>query len=402
MCRHGTMICSARFAALALLTAISVVAAPVDRWHERGPLPDAPHLSEVVYGNGLFVAVGSATSNLVFATSRDGRIWSVQWRTSIKLATITFGNGRFVALGDGGYNRNPYRGLVSRDGLNWTEITLPGTGSSAFNVSDVTFGPHGFFAVATYLYPGPFPGSIVGYSYYASSADGYTWYASFPGGPPYLRGITSGRGALVAFETVYYGSRVLVSTNGPWNTVLTNSPVPFISVSFEGDKFLAGAANDQSSTNRLCLAYISTNGIDWTSHSISNCLRDVSFGDGIYAAVDDATISASQDGVVWTQKYQHPSARFTSIAYGAGTFVAVGDRGTIVQSDPFAPILALRTAGTNLQLEVFAEPGNYELQRTPNFETWHNAGSFTNEGPNPVFDLQPTGSQRFYRARRLR
>ena len=396
MHRHGTRIYSARFVAFALLTTGSLVAAPVDRWHERAPLPEAPHLREIAYGNGLFVAVGSVTANSVFATSRDGRNWSVQWRTNINLASIAFGNGRFVAFGDGSY-----RGLVSRDGFNWTDITLPGTGSSVFNVSDVTFAPHGFVAVATYLYPGPFPGSIVGYSYYASSADGYTWYASFPGGPPYLRGITYGRGALVAFETAYYGSRLLVSTNGPWNNTVTNPPAPFISVSFEGDKFIAGAANAPSSTNRVCLAYLSTNAIDWTSHTISNCLRDVSFGDGTYAAVDDGTISASPDGIVWAGKYQHPSARFTSIAYGAGTFVAVGDGGTIVQSDPFAPVLALRAAGTNLQIEVFAEPGNYELHSSPNFETWDNAGPFTHQGSNTVFDLQPTGSQRFYRALRL-
>ena len=397
MCRHGIRIYSARFVAIALLMAISLVAAPVDRWHERGPLPEAPHLREIVYGNGLFVAVGSVTTNSVFATSRDGRSWDVQWTTNINLASIAFGNGRFVAFGDG--SRNPYRGLVSRDGLNWTEIILPGTGSGVFNVSDVTSAPHGFSAVATYILPGPFPGSFVGYSYYAFSADVYTWYASFPGGPPYLRGITSGRGALVAFET-YQGSRILVSTNGPWNTTVTNPPAPFVSVSFEGNKFLAGAANDQSSTNRVCLVYISTNAINWTSHSISNCLRDVSFGDGTYAAVDDATISVSPDGIVWTGKYQHPSARFTSIAYGVGTFVAVGERGTIVQSDPFAPILALRAAGTNLQLEVFAEPGNYELHSSPNFQTWHNADPFTNNGTS-VLDLQPTGGQRFYRARRL-
>jgi hypothetical protein len=325
----------------------------------------------------------------------------VQWRTNINLTSITFGNGRFVALGEDGYNRNPYRGLVSRDGLNWTEITLPGTGSAVFNVSDVTFGPHGFVAVASYLYPSPLsPVTFVTYSYYGASADGYTWGAS-SGGPPFLRGITYGRGALVAFETMWNGSRLLVSTNGSWNTAVTNPPVPFISVSFEGDKFLAGAANDQSSTNRVCLAYISTNAIDWTSHSISNCLRDVSFGDGTYAAVDEATISTSRDGIAWTGKYRHPSARFTSIAYGAGTFVAVGERGTIVQSDPFAPVLAVRAAGTNLQLEIFAEPGSYELHSSPDFETWHNAGPFTTQASNTVLDLQPTGSQRFYRALRL-
>jgi len=74
----------------------------------------------VCYGNGLFVAVSSYSSNRV-ATSPDGINWTL--RTSSgegnQWYAVTYGDGLFVALARYGTNKV----MTSPDGINWTGIS---------------------------------------------------------------------------------------------------------------------------------------------------------------------------------------------------------------------------------------------------------------------------------------
>src|SRR5262249_14436381 len=71
-------------------------------------------LTDVVWGNGRFVAVGGASSTPLVVTSTDGIIWSPGIflpANAPGLMTVTFGNGLFVA--DNG---------TAADGMNWTAL----------------------------------------------------------------------------------------------------------------------------------------------------------------------------------------------------------------------------------------------------------------------------------------
>jgi len=104
---------SGNIAGHATLTVVPSGGTPtaLDNWHWRNPLPQGNALSDVTYGNGIFVAVGS--SGIIF-TSPDGRTWTAQSSgTTHDLYGVTYGNGIFVAAGYG-------KILTSPDGSAWT------------------------------------------------------------------------------------------------------------------------------------------------------------------------------------------------------------------------------------------------------------------------------------------
>jgi hypothetical protein len=62
-------------------------------------------------------------------------------------------------------------------------------------------------------------------------------------------------------------------------------------------------------------------------------LAGVTYGKGTFVAVGDTgTILTSPDGVRWEAKTSGTSDLLAGITYGKGTFVAVGSYGTILQS----------------------------------------------------------------------
>src|SRR4030042_6803274 len=92
------------------LPALSQGAVP-DTWYWSNPQPQGNALSEIAFGNGTFVAAGSAGTIL---TSANGAAWTIQTSPVTEdLSGIVFGNGTFVAVGAGG------KILTSANGSAW-------------------------------------------------------------------------------------------------------------------------------------------------------------------------------------------------------------------------------------------------------------------------------------------
>jgi len=112
--------------------------------------------TSVVYGNGIFVAVG--TESPYAMTSPDGINWTAQTAPSRSWLAITYGNGLFVAVGSYGTSEI----MTSPDGVNWTIQTSP----------------FGYFYSVTYL-NGMFAAASTGGSYnngtVITSSDGINW-----------------------------------------------------------------------------------------------------------------------------------------------------------------------------------------------------------------------------------
>src|SRR6266481_841101 len=65
----------------------------------------------------------------------------------------------------------------------------------------------------------------------------------------------------------------------------------------------------------------------------SNTLHGASFGAGRYVAVGDrGSILSSTDTITWIPRMSGTTNRLNGVRYGASGFVAVGDRGTILNS----------------------------------------------------------------------
>jgi len=109
-----------------------------------------PDLSDVAFGNGLFVGVGALGT--IVTTSDFASLGQPFVPTSSKLNSVSFGNGRWVAVGKGGVI------VTSSNGATWT--LAAGTGSEDLN--GVSYGDGQWLAVGA-------SGALY------SSADGQVW-----------------------------------------------------------------------------------------------------------------------------------------------------------------------------------------------------------------------------------
>jgi len=99
-----------------------------------------------------------------------------------------------------------------------------------------------------------------------------------------------------------------------------------------------------------------------------------------------STILTSPDGIAWIERTAGSVQTLRGAAYGDGTFVVVGDQGTILQSAP-PPESRLMVNGFGpggVELSVVGGIGNiYKLQAATNLNTvgWIDLESFTNTPP---------------------
>ena len=94
------------------------------------------------------------------------------------------------------------------------------------------------------------------------------------------------------------------------------------------------------------------------------------------------------------------SQNLHDIVYGAGKFVAVGNAGTIVQSEFAVPhFSAPRFTNGLMKFNVtggLAE--EYRIESSPLLNTWQTVGIYTNDGAGQAFSLGGSSTQGFFRA----
>ncbi len=291
-------------------TASVLVAAtdPLDTWNKWSSSLVTSWLIDVICVDGLFVAVGDFGKIL---TSPDGVNWTKRDSgTNVTLYAITYGKGLFVAVGSSGTI------LASPDGVVWTRrvpIVTP-------YLNDVVYGNGMFVAM--------------GQNIFLSSPDGLVWtnWTSVQG-PGVLDG-AYGNGRFVAVGG--YSNVVYTSTDGlHWNQGATGVG-GLGAVSWDGERFIAVGTG---------LIATSPDGLVWTKRVSGGnySLYDVGQGPGRRVAVGSSILS-SPDGNAWTLHYSGTGYfALRGVAYGHGTFVAVGIDGTsgnalFLQSDPLVPL----------------------------------------------------------------
>lgn len=260
----------------------------------------AKYLEEIIHENGTFVAVGEEGTVL---TSADGISWTGRNSgTSHWLTGAVYGNNTYVAVGDSGTI------LTSPDGISWTQ-RVSGESGWIFRAALC----NGIFVAVGQS------GAIL------TSPDGISWTARSSGVSTDIRGVTYGNGVYVAAGD---DGVILTSPDGVNWTRRSNILTRRITdVAYGGGKFIAV-------TN---YGYITSNdGINW-SDSNPQVLSKVKYingrfwGTGSYGRSN--VILTSPDGISWD--HADPLQFFNDlqgISYGANSFVAVGEGGTILQS----------------------------------------------------------------------
>lgn len=302
----------------------SSAADPLDNWHPRNVLTDR-YLRDVTYGNNTFVIVGGG-----ILTSKDGISWNEAvaesgWRVN----AVTWGKGLFLGVGSDGII------VTSRDAKTWKSQTA----GYEYSLTDVVFGNGIFVAVG---HDTQRETDIT-----LTSTDGSAW--KLGSSSVSLAAITFGNGLFVGVESSSYG-KIHTSPNGVnWTTSFEfdQSYTNLWGVSYSNNMFLA--------FGRQGNVLLSTDGVNWTvENSVTPIsLNDVYFGNDRFIGVGDydyeSRILSSQDGINW--KYVDlplPYGHLQSVIYGNGTFIAVGQYGTILSSEDGEHWFA-RSARTNLR-----------------------------------------------------
>ncbi len=173
-------------------------------------------LSDVAFGGGLFVAVGSGGAIL---TSADGHQWDRQdCGSGSDLRSVSCGEGQWLVSGGA-------RTLLwSEDGKNWTPVSMDG--------STPCFGRTAFLGDSFAM--------IVGRSMVLRSFDSWSWQTELRADPAHLRAIASGAGADVA---VGEAGNILVSRRrGHWKECPSPTRRALYGVGFGCDGFVAVGA----------------------------------------------------------------------------------------------------------------------------------------------------------------
>ena len=300
-------------------------------WNIFSRPADWPHFSDVVYGNGLFVAVGSKSTNQdipginegrigVVYTSADGWNWQEQSsgvRGSI-LRRIAFGGGRFVAVGTGGVI------IYSDDGGNWQRVVHPGFSSWA----GVAYGAGRFVAVGS--------GTM-------TSRDGLTWEVQAATAPNTYAGIRFGNGSFFLSVSPFSGpvQRSLDGVN--WTGITLASASALNDVAFFDGLWVtatsAGAGGfEGSSLVATGALQVSADGNQWTALRTPYlgtmlCLQRLN--DRWVAGTSDGAIFSSVDGRSWKFEERPTNNGIQRFAAVSDYAVAVGDSGTLLTTrDP--------------------------------------------------------------------
>jgi hypothetical protein len=101
----------------------------------------------------------------------------------------------------------------------------------------------------------------------------------------------------------------------------------------------------------------------------------------------------------WLYKNRVAALHLYRVAYGKGTFVAVGDSGTIIQSDPVLTLKASSLAGDTFTFISAGEVGpTHTWQTSTNLLNWEDGGNYQQDQPTkPISDTVSSNPLKFYR-----
>ena len=237
---------------------------------DRGILPAAYFVSDAVYGNGRFLAIGGVggpTNQVGLAmTSTNGFDWTTNVTGPSWLAGCAFGNGMFVAVGNSTL-------LSSPDGVNWTSRVS----TNVLGIYGVDFVGDHFLAIGR-------AGLMM------TSLDGIHWSAPTTDGGTDLYAAASGNGTTVIVGD-YERIKIISATNSSEHPAVDD--VKFHDVAYGNGRFVA-----VGTVFAFGIIYTSTNGFDWdyTIFGETYMLNRIVFPNGEFIVVGEhGTILSSTD-----------------------------------------------------------------------------------------------------------
>jgi hypothetical protein len=311
--------------------------------------------------NGLAVAVGK---NDTLLTSTDGTVWTRRNipSTNTDWYAVTYADGKWVVVGE---STNI---LVSTNAVDW--VSRPVVSSSYVYLKGVVYA-QGLWVVVGEA------GRIM------ASPDTVTWTTNYSGVPYDLNEITYGNGLFVIAGD--HGNdpqaTILTSTNGiTWANATVNIGKNARGIAFANGTFIVpyndGGILYATPTNNFW--FYADTGISGEG----NNLRGGTWSNGVWVVVGNdgriLTSANTNEPALWRSRLTPTVENLHAVRSINNTFIAVGNQGIILQSDPIETRFSLERKGTNL-LFIVSSPYEvvFQIQRSTNFN-WTPFLSFSN------------------------
>ena len=313
---------------ISTLISFGAIAAPLDNWYWRNPLPNGnpqlgpQTLNAMTYAAGEFVAVGNSG---VVSISTDSTNWTQNaTATTNNLHGLVYAAGEFLAVGDGGVVE------TSTNGTNWTlqnsETTSP--------LIAVAYGNGSFVAAGT--------------NFVIESQDSLAWTTAptpWVTKPVSIGGTVALAGGSNGFVAVTGDAQAYFSTDGlTWTgQTLTAPGSVFSGASLKNDmvtywkgNFYIGSGRYASSMSADTFVFTSADGINWSTNYLGNLNTGIGgFIYDFFMASSNYLVAAgkasytpflqySPDGTNWSLTNNpdiSTSFGMTAGAYGNGSYV---------------------------------------------------------------------------------
>ena len=191
----------------------------------------------------------------------------------------------------------------------------------------------------------------------AAQLDNWVWRNPLPQGNS-LNSIAYGNGIYVAVGS---GGTILTSADGvTWTSRTSGTIEDLYGVTYGNGLFVAvgyySSGLPESNIEPPSAILSSSDGVTWTTNSFTSTTlySSVTYGNGKFVAVGqhmgDSTAGymTSSDGITWSEYDMGPSLPLTSVTYGNGVFVAVGYEGYMYTSSD--GVTWSRSYATNIDL----------------------------------------------------
>jgi hypothetical protein len=329
--RSATLVAAIAFAT-SVLPIMSSSATAAASWALVPASPPTGGWASVSFLHGEWIAL-SAGGQL--AVSKSGATWSEQSTPIGSWRSAAYGAGHFVALASANAVPNE---MVSDNGVAWSTLSgPPGTPKQAGHPSQmgewtaITYG-HGLFVAVSSV------GTVV------TSTNGVSWVRRFWRPQDDFTSITYGDGRFIAVDAGE--GDVMMSLDGTHWSLIRHPLTGAIAAPAGGLHFSAvtyGNGNFVAFGSASGSGYVATSvyGYVWALHQYApaQAISGATYGCGSFVAAGQTTgattaIIASSTGTQWTSSSvaTPATAVWTSIAYGAGRYVAVDAAGDIALS----------------------------------------------------------------------
>jgi hypothetical protein len=295
-------------AVMSLAATLASAGHPLQEWHWKNPRPQGNPLYTLIFENDLFLAAGYGGTIL---TSSNGLDWDQKFSGAEEtLAAATFGRDKYVVGGENGII------LYSTNLLDWIRVESGVNGTFV----GMAYADNEFFAITSN-------------GWLARSPDAITWTNGLLSSSAGFTDMAYGNGTLtLCAESPRSSGKVWTLTNRT-NWTETSFFYQLWGLTYGDGRFVVVGPHS---------VFVSTNGVDWEGvqgFEFPDVLFDVVYGPNGYVASgyvesfgSPTAFHSSVDGRTWQRTYPATSYKFRRIAYGTGSYVAVGDFGGILTS----------------------------------------------------------------------